>query len=46
MNNIFEDIFKNILYNISKEKSNIIFILHNEFNPLDKFSHIIKKKKN
>jgi len=45
MNNIFEDIFKNILYNISKEKSNIIFILHNEFNPLDKFSHIIKKKK-
>lgn len=44
MNNIFEIIFKNILYNISKDNSNIIFIINNEFNPLEEFSHIIKKK--
>ncbi len=34
--------FEKILNNI-KDNSNIILILHNYFNPLDSFSHLIKK---
>ena len=40
----YYNLFDNILNNIAKDENNLLFLLNNEYNILNDFSHIIKKK--